>query len=96
MKKLLPVLYSPYFLIVVGFIIWMTFFDRNNWIATYKTIKSIQKMEPQLEHYRQEAEKNQLLYRNILHNDYVLEKYAREVFKMKKKNEDIYIIENND
>lgn len=93
--KFLKLLCNPYVMITVFMCVWLIFFDKNNWLTTYQTIQAIDKMEPRILHYRMEAEKNREQYHYILTDDYELEKYAREMFLMKKPNEDIYILEEN-
>ena len=78
--------------IFIAFIIWMLFFDENSYLIHRELNAEIEKLEASTDYYKKEIEKDQKMIKD-LNNPKSLEKFARETYKMKKKNEDIYIVE---
>ena len=91
-KPIIKILTNRYILILVIFIVWMVFFDENSWLNHREFNKEINKLKTEQKHYNTEIEKDKKLIKK-LENKEGLEKFAREKYKMKKENEDIYIIE---
>jgi len=83
---------NRYVLILIVFVIWMTFFDENSFLLDRDFNKEIDKLETDKEFYETEinADKKKI---EKLEDPEQLDKYAREEYNMKKENEDIYIIE---
>ncbi len=77
---------------LIVFVIWMAFIDDNSWLYLRNLNRQIETLENKKEFY-QEGIKNQKQELKDLKNDEKLKKYAREKLLMKKKGEDIYIIE---
>ncbi len=82
-----------YLAIFILFLIWMLFIDTNSWIIHRELSKKIEKLEERKEFYQNEISKDRKALNEINNDQEMLEKYARERFFMKKKNEDIFIIE---
>lgn len=93
--KLLKPFKNIFFLIVVVFVVWMLFFDTHSWFLHNELNNDIDKLEEEKEYYEQEIEKDNKEIKS-LSNEEGLEKFGRENYKMKKENEDIYIIEYED
>lgn len=88
-----PVLKNKYFLSIAIFAVWMLFFDDRDIITThFRYKKELHDLEKSKAFYEEKiAETRQEL--DKLQNDPVLlEKYARERYRMKRDNEDLYII----
>ncbi|SFU56236.1 Cell division protein FtsB [Pustulibacterium marinum] len=82
-----------YILVLTFFVVWMFFFDANNWWFTHSELNDeIDKLEKQQEHLRGEIEHDKALIRQLQDKD-SLEKYARERYYFKKEDEEIYLIE---
>ena len=83
---------NRYVIILAAFIVWMVFFDENSWINHREFDKEIMKLNSEKEYYQSEIDSDKDFINK--HNDREeLEKFAREEYKMKKENEDIYLIE---
>jgi Septum formation initiator. len=82
-------------LILIVFCVWMLFFDAHNWFLHNELNKEIDKLEDEKEYYKSEIEKDKKEIKN-LSTEEGLEKYGREKYKMKKENEEIYLIEYED
>ena len=83
------------FLIIIVFVVWMLFFDSNSWFIHKELNSDIETLENKKDYYKKEIEKDHKEIKK-LNTDEGLEKYGREKYHMKKKNEDIYLIEYED
>lgn len=91
-NKLFRIFSNKYVIILILFVIWMGFFDENSFMNHRELDEEIEKLENANEYYDKQIETDQKIIDNLNDPD-SLEKYAREEYKMKKKNEDIFIIE---
>lgn len=83
---------NPFFLITIGFIVWIVFFDSYSLIEHRAIDQEIDKMEEKREYFQNEIDKDKQSIKNLKDGD-AIEKYAREKYYMKRDNEDIFIIE---
>jgi cell division protein FtsB len=91
-KKTFRFLTNKYFLITLSFAVWMLFFDQNSY-ETHKMLNNeIEKLESSGEFYKKEIEQDRKVIKD-LKNPKKLEKFAREEYKMKKENEDLFLVE---
>ncbi len=91
-NKVFRFLSNKYVIVLILFVVWMGFFDENSFLNHRELDQEIEKLEDANEYYKKEIETDQNVINN-LNNPDSLEKYAREEYKMKKENEDIFIIE---
>ncbi len=91
-KPAVKFLSNRYVLITLLFLIWMVFFDENSWLNHRELNKEVDKLEKSTKYYEKEINHDQKIIKNLQHPD-SLERFAREEYRMKKKKEDIYIIE---
>ncbi len=91
-KPVVKFLSNRYAIITVLFLVWMLFFDENSFLNHHELNKEIDKLEKSTDYYEKNIKKDQKDI-EILNNQDSLERFAREEYRMKKKNEDIYIIE---
>ncbi len=83
---------NRYVLILLGFGVWMYFFDDNSIRIHQELEDDIDKIETSISFYKEEIKKDKEIIEN--YNDTEkLERFARETYQMKKNNEDVYIIE---
>jgi len=87
-----PFLKNKYIVTLIVFGIWVIFFDQNNLWDRSKLSSRINQLEKQKNHYEVEIEQNQRKLKEIQESPESLEKFAREQYLMKKKNEDIFVI----
>ncbi|MFL2623751.1 MAG: septum formation initiator family protein [Flavobacteriaceae bacterium] len=80
-----------YYFVSILFIFWMLFFDTNSWLIHRVLDKDIKVLEVKKDFYNNEIESDQEQIR-ALETPEGLEAFARENYKMKRINEDIYII----
>lgn len=83
---------NRYVLIIIGFGIWMYFFDTNS-VQIHKELnRDIDKLESSIGFYKKEIKADLKIIEDQKDPE-KLERYARETYLMKKDNETIYIIE---
>tara|TARA_B100000768_G_C11252327_1_gene364645 strand:+ start:897 stop:1211 length:315 start_codon:yes stop_codon:yes gene_type:complete len=90
-NKLFKYLTNKYSVILIIFLIWMLFFDANVELnREFK--KEIKELNTTINFYKKEINEDKETITE-LQDSLQLERFARETYLMKKKNEDIYIIE---
>ncbi len=83
---------NKYMITLIIFGVWVGFFDQNDLWDKAKLSTRIKQLEKQKKHYEIEIEQNQRKLKEIEESPESLEKFAREQYLMKKKNEDIFVI----
>ncbi|VAW19056.1 Cell division protein DivIC (FtsB), stabilizes FtsL against RasP cleavage [hydrothermal vent metagenome] len=86
---------SIYVLVLTVFVIWMVFFDTNSLLIHLELKKEINKLEKQKEFLKNEIDNDKRII-ETLSDPEELEKFAREHYYLKKKNEEIHLIEYED
>tara|TARA_B100000795_G_scaffold158062_1_gene118732 strand:+ start:30641 stop:30961 length:321 start_codon:yes stop_codon:yes gene_type:complete len=84
-----------YVLILALFLVWMFFFDANNYFFHKELSDDIEALEQNKEFYTAEIQKDKSFIEKMKDST-EMERFAREKYYLKKENEDIYIIENQD
>ena len=84
-----------FIIIFVVFAVWMLFFDSNSWFIHNELNNEMEALENEKEYYKKEIEKDKKEIKK-LSSEEGIEKYGREKYHMKKKNEEIYLIEYED
>ncbi|WP_412984369.1 FtsB family cell division protein [Pontimicrobium sp. IMCC45349] len=93
--KFLKPFKNVFLLILIVFSVWMLFFDSNSWFIHNELNNEIDKLEEEKDYYKQEIKKDQKEIKKLSTDDGI-EKFGREHYKMKRENEEIYIIEYED
>ena len=93
--KFLKPFKNVFVLSLIVFAIWMLFFDSNSWFIHNELNEDIDKLEQEKEYYKGEIEKDSKEIKE-LSTEEGIEKYGREHYKMKKENEEIYLVEYED
>jgi len=91
-KKVLPHLKNRYALALICFIVWISFFDRNDLISQRSYKNQLKKLRDDKEYYVQAISQSRHDYNELVSNNKNLEKFARERYLMKKDDEDIFVI----
>jgi len=91
-NKIVRFISNRYVIILLLFVVWMLFFDENSFMNHRELDKEIDKLEKSNEYYREQIQNDKKVIDNLNDPD-SLEKYAREEYKMKKENEEIFLIE---
>ncbi len=91
-KKTIKFITNRYVLILIGFSIWMLFFDGNSYLIHKEFNSEINELETAIEFYKKRIKEDKKTIKT-LQDSLQLERFAREKYLMKKENEDIYLIE---
>ncbi len=77
----------------IAFAVWMLFFDEQDLISTHIHQRSeLNKLKKSRDHFIKEIELTREELRQLETDPALLEKYAREKYRMKRDNEDVFII----
>ncbi len=90
--KIPPVLRNKYLLTLIIFIVWIVLLDSNNLIDRYKEMKNLRKLKADKEYFSRRIEEDKRKLYELKTDNQNLEKFAREQYRMKKSDEDLYII----
>jgi cell division protein DivIC len=90
--KIPPVFRNKYYLTLTIFIIWIILLDANNLVERFSQISELHKLKNDREYYVKKIEEDRRKLNELKTNNHNLEKFAREQYKMKRKDEDLYII----
>jgi len=91
LKTIVSKVKNPYLILIFLFVLWMLFFDSNSYLNHLSLSNSINQLEKDKLYYKEEIKKDSIAL-DKLSNPEGLERYAREVYHMKKENEEIFII----
>lgn len=83
---------NRYAITVILFAIWMSFFDSNDAFMLYKLRSELNQIKSEKEYFEERIETTRADLDNLLNDNEKLEKFAREKYLMKNKNEDIFVI----
>ena len=92
LKSLIGKSYFKYLLILIAFLIWMTFLDTNSLLIHAELNREIKKLKNKRDALSEEILNDRSLIKKLDNLD-SLEHFAREEYNLKKENEDIFIIE---
>ena len=84
---------NKYLLTGVGFIIWILFFDNRDFVTShFRERAELQKLEKSKKYYEQQIAATRRELEQLKSDPAVLERYAREKYLMKRDNEDLFVI----
>ena len=90
--KLPKLLKNKYAWSLMAFAVWLTFFDQNNLITQIQYRMELAKLEDEQRFYQQEINKVHEDLNELESNPKSLEKFAREKYFMKKENEELFVL----
>lgn len=90
--KILKSLTNKYLIALAGFVVWIMFFDDNNLRQHRQNLNELALLEAQVDFYKQKIAADKRKLYELQTNDENLEKFAREQFLMKKADEDVFVI----
>lgn len=83
---------NKYILTIILFLIWLMLFDANNLFDRIRDLRLYKGLQNDKEYYTDRIEEDNRKLMEIRSGNKSLEKFAREQYRMKKPDEDIYII----
>ena len=93
LKKITPFIANRYFVVAVGFFVWMLFFDQRDFFQQRERTAELKKVEAAKKYYQQEIEKTKQHLKNLQNNPASVEKYARERYLLRREGEEVYLFE---
>ncbi|MGE0771093.1 MAG: septum formation initiator family protein [Cyclobacteriaceae bacterium] len=92
-RKLPPIFKNYYFITTFCFLCWMTFMDSNDLISRFQMSSKLRALENEKEYYLEKMQEVERDRKELMTNQQLLEKFAREKYLMKKESEDVFIIQ---
>ncbi|HEY0031181.1 MAG TPA: septum formation initiator family protein [Bacteroidia bacterium] len=92
MKKFLSILKNKYLLTLIGLVVWVVFFDKNDLRTQIELRKDVKKLEEERNYFAKEINIITSDIKELYTNPKTLEKFAREKYLMKRDNEDIFVL----
>jgi cell division protein DivIC len=85
---------NKYILTVLFFAVWMVFFDDRDIITThFRYKKELRNLENSKAYYQEQITETRKELEQLKNDPQTMERYAREKYRMKRAEEDLYIIE---
>lgn len=91
-SKLFKTLMNRYLIATLSLLVWLSFFDRNDFLTTFSYRKKLHDLREEMAYYEKEIGKNRAYMERLETNPDNLERFAREKYLMKKEDEDIFVI----
>lgn len=85
------ILKNKYLLVVLFFLVWMTFFDPKDWGLIANRMEKLNNLEKAEQQLSGQIAETKAELRELKTSAATIEKYARERYRMKKDNEEVFI-----
>lgn len=92
LSKLPSILTNKYLLTGIAFVVWMLFFDRNDFIVQSERRAELGNLEKSKSYFTGEIEKERRFSEELRSNPTAIEKLAREKYFMKRDNEELFLV----
>jgi cell division protein FtsB len=92
MKRIFNIIKNKYLLTIVGLVVWIVFFDKNDLKTQLELRNDVKKLQEERNYYAAEIKQITSDISELNTNPKTLEKFAREKYLMKKDDEDIFVI----
>ena len=87
-----PVFRNKYVLATFAFLLWLAFFDKNDFYSQYLYRQKLKGLQQDKAYFLEEIQKNRADLQELQGNPRSLERFAREKYLMKKDNEDVFVV----
>jgi cell division protein FtsB len=91
--KAIRILKNKYLIASVLFVIWMLFFDHNNIFSHLQYRSELNELKRNKKYYQEQISKTRQEVELIKTSPQALEKVARELYLMKRDDEDVFVVE---
>lgn len=92
-KKLFSIFTNKYLLTAVAFLVWMVYFDQNDWFSQKERKQQLRATKDNITYLNAEIDRMEKEHMAMVTDPQKVEQFARENFRMKRDNEDLYVIE---
>lgn len=96
MKNLLLQKYRFFTLTFTGLLVWMLFFDMNDIFTQMRMYRELAHLADEKKYYVQKLNEVEKERMEVMGNKKLIEKFAREKYLMKRPNEEIFVIVDED
>jgi cell division protein FtsB len=86
------VIQNRFWLTILIFIVWVGLFDDNNLIDRISSLKRLNQLNEDKVYLLNKISEDKQNLENLKNNEQTIEKFAREQYFMKRDNEDVFII----
>jgi cell division protein FtsB len=83
---------NKYWISAIILFVLLAFVDQYNFRTHYKWMQELRTLEKEKAYFQNEIASDSTTYHNLFESEENLEKFAREKYKMKKPDEDIFLI----
>ncbi len=90
--KIPPLFKNKYILTAIIFIVWLLLLDSNNLIARFREVRELNDLKNDRLYYIKKIEADKRKLYELKTDNHNLEKFAREQYRMKGPDEDLYIV----
>lgn len=87
-----PILRNKFVLTTLIFGVWLVLFDQNNLLDRVANMKKLKQLKAEKEYYQNKIQEDQSRMKELVSDKDNLEKFAREQYLMKKDNEDVFVV----
>ena len=91
-ERMPPWMKNKYILTLLVFLVWIILLDPNNLISRVREVKTRNRLEREKDYYMGRIEEDRRKLDELRTSNENLEKYAREQYRMKRPDEDLFII----
>ncbi len=91
--KLLRKIFNKYVIALSLFVVWMLFFDRNDYMSQQRAKAQLAGLRQSIAHLNGEIAAMDSERNALLNKPEALEKFAREKYRMKRDGEDLYVLQ---
>lgn len=92
MERVVSLVKNKFLIAGIAFLVWMLFFDRNDLATQFGYQKEKDRLETEKEYYAHENVRIEQAIKDVQFNPSEIQRIAREKYKMKKANEDVYVV----
>ena len=83
---------NKYIISLIIFVVWILLFDSNNLVDRFSQMKTLKQLEEDKEYYLKRIEEDSKKLNELETDKENLEKFAREQYLMKKEDEEIFVV----
>jgi cell division protein DivIC len=83
---------NKFFIAGLGFLVWLLFFDRNDFFIQRERRAELSDLQASKKHYQEQIAKERRFADNLRHDPATIERFARERYGMKRDNEDLFLV----
>lgn len=91
--KIFRLFTNKYLIASAAFVVWIMFFDQNDWFSQQERRQELKETKENIIYLNEQIAGMEKDYDALVSDPAALEKFAREHYRMKRDNEDVYVIE---